>query len=129
PATTREFLALAATNIRRELIDLARHHFGPEGIGANHATPPTAHPTGSGGDRPDRADRADPALLAEGGELHPLIHKLPHDAREVVDLRWYHGMTQKEVAAALGVSLKTVKRRWASARVLLGELLNHYAEP
>lgn len=31
PKTTAEFFGLAALQIRRTLIDLARHHFGPEG--------------------------------------------------------------------------------------------------
>ena len=36
PETPRQFYGLGATQIRRELIDLARNHFGPHGIGANH---------------------------------------------------------------------------------------------
>ena len=35
PRSVRAFLALAATQIRRELIDLSRHHFGPEGQAAH----------------------------------------------------------------------------------------------
>src|SRR3954471_5363202 len=38
PATPRDFLGLAAEQIRRELIDLARHYCGREGGGANHAS-------------------------------------------------------------------------------------------
>lgn len=55
--SARDFLALAATNMRRELIDLARHHYGAEGAGKNHATPPQdggAVPEPAGGDDPDR---------------------------------------------------------------------------
>ncbi len=36
PVSVRSFLGLAATQIRRTLMDLARHHYGPEGAGANH---------------------------------------------------------------------------------------------
>ena len=36
PDSVRGFFALAATQIRRTLIDLARHHFGPEGSAARH---------------------------------------------------------------------------------------------
>src|SRR5436190_17155504 len=36
PPTSRDFLALAPLQIRRELLDLARHYYGPEAIGANH---------------------------------------------------------------------------------------------
>src|SRR6266851_1195565 len=35
PQTPREFLALAALQIRRELLDLARKFYGPQGLGAN----------------------------------------------------------------------------------------------
>ena len=38
PESVRQFFGLAATQIRRTLIDLGRHHYGPEGQGANHDT-------------------------------------------------------------------------------------------
>src|SRR5579885_1307392 len=36
--TTRDFFRLAALNIRRELLDLAKHYYGPQGHGARHAS-------------------------------------------------------------------------------------------
>ena len=38
PDSIRGFFGLAATQIRRTLLDLARHHFGPEGHAAQHHT-------------------------------------------------------------------------------------------
>lgn len=38
-------------------------------------------------------------------------------------LLWYEGLSQPEAAAALGVSLATVKRRWQAARLALYDLL------
>ncbi len=38
PPTAQDFFRLAAAQIRRELIDLARHYFGPAGLGAHHDT-------------------------------------------------------------------------------------------
>ena len=38
PATAREFLGLAALQVRRELCDLARRFRGPEGFAAHHAS-------------------------------------------------------------------------------------------
>src|SRR5947209_10047933 len=38
PEGVAHFDNLAATQIRRELIDLARSYHGPEGVGANHHT-------------------------------------------------------------------------------------------
>ena len=37
PSSMREFFGLATQQIRRELIDLARHFYGPHGVGANRA--------------------------------------------------------------------------------------------
>ena len=36
--SVRDFVNLAAVQVRRELLDLAKHHFGPEGDGFNHQT-------------------------------------------------------------------------------------------
>jgi RNA polymerase sigma-70 factor (ECF subfamily) len=38
PPTVRDFFRLAALHVRRELIDLARHHYGPQGPAARHHT-------------------------------------------------------------------------------------------
>ena len=43
--------------------------------------------------------------------------------REVFDLLWYHGLTQDEAAALIGVSVRTVKSRWRSARLRIAEAL------
>src|SRR5688572_11066870 len=68
PATVREFLGLAALQIRRELLDLARHYYGPQGAGAHHASQAGA-PDGAA--PPDPGDSAaDPARLAEWCEAH-----------------------------------------------------------
>src|SRR5262245_10687090 len=38
PQSVAGYFTLAAREIRRELIDLSRHHYGPEGAGAGHAS-------------------------------------------------------------------------------------------
>jgi RNA polymerase sigma-70 factor (ECF subfamily) len=38
PPSPSDFFCLAALQIRRELINLAEHHFGPQGGGARHAS-------------------------------------------------------------------------------------------
>src|SRR5438309_5370437 len=38
PRTARDLYTLAALQIRRELIDLARQYYGPRGMGANQAS-------------------------------------------------------------------------------------------
>jgi RNA polymerase sigma factor (sigma-70 family) len=107
PATPRDFLALAALQIRRELIDLARQYYGPEGIGANHAS------AVRNGSPPERVDPRDgPASLVQWSELHQHIEALPAEEREVVGLLFYQGLAQAEAADLLGVSLRTIQRRW-----------------
>jgi RNA polymerase sigma factor (TIGR02999 family) len=44
-------------------------------------------------------------------------------AAEVVQLRYFAGMTEPEVAEALGSSERTVRRDWEKARLLLAEML------
>src|ERR1700736_3493902 len=48
------------------------------------------------------------------------------DARQaqIVELRFYGGLTVEETAAALGISEKTVKRDWSSARAWLQTQVN-----
>ena len=78
PDSVRGFFALAATQIRRTLIDLARHHFGPEGSAAHHHSETRAAESGSnshdsrlaGGDeRPETLDAW--ARFHEAVELLP----------------------------------------------------------
>ena len=117
PDSVRKFFGLAATQIRRELIDLARHHYGLKGAGAKHHS--------DGGEAVERSPdkRYEPSTLDDWTEFHEQIDRLPDDQREVFDLLWYKGLTQPEAAEILGVSLATLKRRWQSARILLHDSL------
>ena len=56
-------------------------------------------------------------------ELHTAIDGLPDDERAVVDLVWFHGVSQTEAAKLLRVELRTVQRRWQRARLRLYEVL------
>jgi RNA polymerase sigma factor (sigma-70 family) len=42
---------------------------------------------------------------------------------EVVELRYFAGLTEVEIASALGLSERTVRRLWEKARVMLGATL------
>jgi RNA polymerase sigma factor (sigma-70 family) len=113
PASLRELFALSTTMLRRELIDLARHFYGPQGGGAHHASAPEH----------EGADAShDPAALAAWGEFHDKARQLPDDEREAFDLLFYQGLTQAEAAQVLGVSERTVQRRWQAALMRLHEL-------
>jgi RNA polymerase sigma-70 factor (ECF subfamily) len=125
PPTARDFFRLAAAQVRRELIDLARRYSGPEGLGANHLTHAGSDgPGGSPGDARELSDTTyEPGRLASWTEFHRRIERLPDDEREVFDLLWYQGLTQAEAAAVLGVTERTVNRRWIAARLRLNEAL------
>ena len=115
--TARDFLRLAATQIRRELLDLAKHHSGPEGLGPNLVPPGLLQP---GDAPPEPADSsADPADLASWHELHTLIAGLGDDDRALFDLLYYQGLEQFQAAEALEISLTTLKRRWRAVRIWL----------
>lgn len=113
PESVRHFYSLASTQIRRELIDLARHLDGPESHAAHHHT--------DGGAAVERRtdERGQPESLDAWAAFHERASQLPQAEHEVFALLWYEGLTQHEAADLLGVSLATLKRRWQSARILL----------
>ena len=114
PENPRQFFGLAAEQIRRELIDLARHYYGPHGVGANHAS--------RGGSAPDAAAAADP----DGPDwqaFHEAVAGLSAVDREVFDLLYYQGLSQAEAAELLGLTVPAVQQRWQRARLRLHERL------
>jgi len=127
PASPAHFFALAATQIRRTLLDLARHYYGPEGSGAHHHT-----------DDPDdkpaiveqvAAKEGEPQTLHQWSLFHEKIDELPEKEREVFQLLWYQGLTQGEAAEVLEVDVRTIKRRWQAARIQLHESLDGTSPP
>lgn len=67
---------------------------------------------------------------AAGGEeilsVHEALQRIARlDARmtHVVEMRYFSGMTEPEIAQALGVTERTVRRDWQKARLLLREAL------
>ena len=123
--TARDFFRLAALHIRRELLDLAKHYYGPQGAGAHHAS--HAESPADSGAAPAPADPADvthePARLATWSAFHEQVAALPEEEREVFDLLWYQGLPQAEAAELVHVNVRTIKRRWLSARMKLQDAL------
>lgn len=126
PSTVGDFFGLAGLQMRRELHDLHRQHFGPHGVGANH------HTDGHGRD----ADGANGPLLTVAvrpempvgwDRFHELVEALDEEERAVVDCLFVNELTQEETARVLGLSLRTIKRRWQSARIRLQELIEKEA--
>jgi RNA polymerase sigma factor (sigma-70 family) len=58
--------------------------------------------------------------------VHEALEELArHDQRmvQVVEMRYFAGMTETEIAAALGITDRTVRRDWEKARLLLARSL------
>ena len=125
--SVRHFFNLATAQIRRELIDLGRKHFGPFGIGRNHHT--DHHPGDERGGSLHSVG-CEPCDLAEWTAFHERAQMLPDQEREVFDLLYYEGVSQDEAAAILGCSVRTIRRRWNEAKLRLhGELMNGPEDP
>ena len=116
PESPRHFYNLAAIQIRRVLIDLSRHYYGAEGLGSHHDTvagnaegnvPPKYEPADASGE---------PASVMEWTEFHEQVGMLPEDLQDVFNLLWYEQLTHDQAAEVLGVTARTVRRRWQDAR-------------
>lgn len=122
PANKREFFALAAEQVRRELLDLAKYYDANRRAGAAKAL------RLDGGDSSDAPlqvadEEAGPDELNRWTAFHEAVLKLPATEREVFGLTFYHGLKQLEVAEILQCDERTVRRRWHKACLLLKELL------
>ena len=110
----RHLLRLAALQIRRELLDLARKYANSESFAAYHETNAVATAEGVVMQVDRAADSS--ATPADGLEswtrLHAAVAALPDDDRELFDLVWFMGATQHDIATLTGSSPRTVRRRW-----------------
>jgi RNA polymerase sigma-70 factor, ECF subfamily len=103
----RHLYALAARLMRRVLIDHARAR-GNQRRGGDVVTLPL-------GDLPVAAPTGSAAARRLGDALDALASASPRQ-RQVVELRFFAGLSVEETAAALAISPETVMRDWARAR-------------
>jgi RNA polymerase sigma-70 factor (ECF subfamily) len=107
----RHFYALAAEQIRRELLDLARRYRVRDTV---------SQPLDQADVTGDFVDRED---LERWCAFHDAVAGLPDEERDVFAPVFYHDLTQRDLAEALGVHPKTVQRRYRAACVRLYERL------
>jgi len=109
------FLAYAASALRSVVVDYVRRRGAEQrGGDVDHVTLNTEVAQSIGA--------SDDEIL----EVHEALSTLAEvDARlvQVVEMRYFAGLTEVEIGAALGVSDRTVRRDWERARLLLAEIL------
>jgi RNA polymerase sigma factor (TIGR02999 family) len=109
------FRAVAATAMRHILINYAEHKAAHKRGG--HWRRTTLKET------PASSDRRTEMLLELGHAMAELDRLDPRLAR-IVDCRFFAGMTETEIAQALGVTERTIRRDWAKAKTVVTELLS-----
>jgi RNA polymerase sigma-70 factor (ECF subfamily) len=70
----------------------------------------------------DLCTERDVNIVAVDEALEELEREDPRQA-QIVELRFFAGLTVEEIASALGISCKTVKRDWATAKLWLRDRL------
>ena len=108
------FYAIAAQTMRRILVDHARAHlYQKRGGGAAKVELDEALRLGA--EQP-------PDLVALDDALKRLATADPEQS-QLVELRFFGGLSHPEIAEVLGVSLSTVERKWRLARAWLYQAL------
>jgi RNA polymerase sigma factor (TIGR02999 family) len=110
------FLAYAATTMRSILIDFVRRRrAGRRGGDAAHVTLDTRAAEQIGA-------ASDDEILAVHEALQTLAEVDPRLV-QVVEMRYFAGLSDVEIGGALGVTDRTVRRDWERARLLLAQML------
>lgn len=129
PRSAEELFALAKLQIRRTLIDLARHHFGPLGQATHHRSDPHLLASEQSLALDGSDGSGEPQSIAEWAEFHEAVGRLPAPEREAFEFVWYAGATYAEAADLMGVARRTVIRRMNRARLRLQTVVSEWAEP
>lgn len=111
----RHFLKYASHAMRSVIVDFIRERVTQRrGGDAKHVTLNSQIGEVNG--------EAEREILHVHEALEELAH---HDARlvAVVEMRYFAGMNETEIASALGVTERTVRRDWQKARLFLAESL------
>lgn len=107
-------LALSARAMRQVLVDDARARKADKrGGGQDALTLSAAQDIGN-----RSGDAAAVEVLALD-ELLASLHKLDERAAQIVELRYFGGYSESEIAEMLGISDRTLRRDWRKARAFL----------
>jgi len=109
------FLAYAARSMRSVVVDHARRRKAERrGGGAAHTSLKTTHA--------EKIGVSDDEIL-EVNEALGVLAAVDTRLAQVIEMRYFGGLTDVEIGQALGVTDRTVRRDWERARLLLAGLL------
>lgn len=109
--STEHFMAVAATAMRHVLIDAARARLAQKrGDGAKRVDLDAAEEISIGTE--------DVEMVRLGDALESLA-KIDPELAKLVECRFFAGLDEVETGKILGVSERTVRRRWVQARAFL----------
>ena len=117
----RHFFAYAAKTMRNIIIDSAREHLAERrGGGAEHVTLGDAD-----SDAMQVADAGPSDELVRVGDALRELETVDPELAELVEMRYFGGYSEIEIAELQGVNERTVRRRWEKARAWLFVALGH----
>lgn len=105
------FMAYVSTVLRSVIVDFARKRCAERRGGGHANVTLNTEIAASVGNQDDDILRINDAL----GELDKTDPRL----RQVVEMRYFAGLTEQEIGEALGLTERTVRRDWERARLLL----------
>ena len=106
-----QFFAIASNLMRQILVNHARHHRAAKRGGGNKVPLEGTEAAGV-------VEQRSVDFMALDEALKKLTELDPRQGR-IVELRFFGGLTEDEIAEVLGVSAITVKRDWRIARAVL----------
>jgi RNA polymerase sigma factor (TIGR02999 family) len=111
----RHFFAYASRVMRSVIVDFARARLTDRrGGGAEHLVLDTALQEKLGAPESD---------VLRVHEALDVLEQADQTLAQIVEMRYFGGLTETEIGEALGMSMRSVRRNWEKARLLLAAAL------
>jgi RNA polymerase sigma factor (TIGR02999 family) len=114
------FIAIASRLMRQILVDYAR------GRGARKRDGGCRIAIENIGERPSRDENVPIVALDQALDALSRVDELQG---RIVEMKFFGGLSAEEIAAVLNISLATVERKWATARIWLRREMKKSASP
>lgn len=106
-----QFFAIAARIMRRILVDHARYHGRSKRGGGEWVREDP--------DVLEHLTRERPADVVAVDEALSSLSEFDQEQAQIVELRYFGGLTKEQISEVMGISRATVARRWRLARIWL----------